>query len=70
MANHVQKRKPVFEMTLQNVLWPFFEREGHCASCGERIAAARDPLLCADCAVCAHSAKITAAGFDLTIELE
>ena len=36
-------------MTLKNVVWPFFEREGHCASCGEEIAEEPDLLLCVAC---------------------
>jgi hypothetical protein len=36
-------------MTLRNVVWPFFEREGHCASCGEEIAEEPDVLLCVAC---------------------
>jgi len=42
-------RAPVFEMTLKNVVWPFFEREGHCASCGEEIGEEPDVLLCVAC---------------------
>jgi hypothetical protein len=42
-------RAPVFEMTLKNVVWPFFEREGHCASCGEEIGEEADVLLCVAC---------------------
>jgi hypothetical protein len=42
-------RAPVFEMTLKNLVWPFFEREGHCASCGEEIAEEPDVLLCVAC---------------------
>jgi hypothetical protein len=39
----------MFEMTLKNLVWPFFEREGHCASCGEEIAEEPDVLLCVAC---------------------
>jgi hypothetical protein len=42
-------RAPVFEMTLKNLVWPFFEREGHCASCGEEIGEEPDVLLCVAC---------------------
>jgi hypothetical protein len=36
-------------MTLRNVVWPFFERVGQCASCGEKIGDAPDALLCIEC---------------------
>jgi hypothetical protein len=42
-------RAPVFEMTLKNLVWPFFEREGHCASCGEEIGEEPDVVLCVAC---------------------
>ena len=49
MKRDARGRAPVFEMTLKNVVWPFFEREGHCASCGEEIAEEPDVLLCVAC---------------------
>ena len=49
MRNQARRRGPLFEMTLRNVVWPFFERVGQCASCGERIGDAPDALLCIEC---------------------
>ena len=49
MKRDARGRAPVFEMTLKNVVWPFFEREGHCASCGEEIGEEPDVLLCVAC---------------------
>jgi hypothetical protein len=51
-------RAPVFEMTLKNLVWPFFEREGHCASCGEEIGEEPDVLLCVACVSDVRGAKI------------
>lgn len=49
MRNPARRRGPLFEMTLRNVVWPFFERVGQCASCGEQIGDAPDALLCIEC---------------------
>jgi anaerobic ribonucleoside-triphosphate reductase len=49
VRNQARRRGPLFEMTLRNVIWPFFERVGQCASCGERIGDAPDALLCIEC---------------------
>jgi len=72
VRNQALRRGPLFEMTLKNVVWPFFERVGQCASCGERIGDAPDALLCIECTSDADAAKRDAgagASFEEIIEL-
>jgi hypothetical protein len=57
VGNPARRRGPLFEMTLRNVVWPFFERVGQCASCGERIGDAPEALLCIECSSGAGAAK-------------
>jgi hypothetical protein len=70
VSNKTQRRGPVFEMTLRNVVWPFFEREGRCASCGDAIGDAPEALLCVDCASDVRNAKREASAvFEEIIDL-
>lgn len=70
MSNKARRRGPVFEMTLRNVVWPFFERVGACASCGEPIGDAPEALLCTDCSSDARAGKREASAvFEEIIEL-
>jgi hypothetical protein len=51
-------------------VWPFFERVGACASCGEAIGDAPEALLCSDCSSDAREGKREASAlFEEIIDL-